>query len=295
MRKLFRQSLDFLLFSNLFIALCAVAQALVTYKLLNADPDQYVLGILFCATLALYNFSIIFSKPKNPGKSPFKRARWFFGHYRLMISLTIIVIVSLVPLFFFLSAPSKFLLVFLGVVAIAYNIPLFTLGDRQFCLRNIPGIKLFIIALVWSLSCVVLPVLELESHHIIAISSRDTTLLLAKRFLFIAAIAVPFDIRDLFHDRFNDLKTIPVLFGEKKAYIFCQFLLAAYVVMLFVFNPGFNLNFLGLTLTIIAAGWLIFHAGATKDEYYYFLYLDGILVMQYVLLVLCGLLQPYTW
>lgn len=284
MKKTFRQALDFLLFSNVFMALCAVAQALVTYKLLRAKPDVYVLGLLFCATLAVYNFSILLSKPKQPQRSPYRRVRWFFLHNRLMISLTIVVVLSLLPLAIFMSTTSLFLLFFLGIISIAYNLPIFKIEDRSFGLRNIPGIKLFLIALVWSLSCVILPILELESHGTIAVSSREATLLLAKRFLFIAALAIPFDLRDLFRDKRNDLKTIPVIVGEQKALLFCQLLLVLYLVLLFLFTNSLDSNFLGLMFTVLLAGWLIFKSGYKKNEYYYFFYLDGILIMQYLIL-----------
>lgn len=278
-----RQILDFLLFSNIFIALCAVAQGLVTYHLLEARPDKHVIGLLFFSTLALYNFSIFLSKPKDPSASPFRRVKWIFNHYRLMITITIIAILSIIPLFLFLSTTAKILLVFLALVAVTYNLPVFTLNEKKFSLRNIPGIKLFLIALVWSLSAVLLPILELESRDVV-ISSRDTILLIAKRFLLVAAITVPFDIRDLFQDKHYDLKTIPVLLGEKRAYLFCQFLLLAYVAMLFLFTKNFGPNFLALTLTAALAGWLIFKAGIKKNEYYYFLYIDGVLILQYLLL-----------
>lgn len=284
MKKYVRQSLDFLLFSNIFIALCAAAQALVTYQLLQAKADKHVLGLLFFSTLALYNFSILLAKPQNPGRSPFRRIRWIFAHHRLMISITIIAILSLIPLILFLSTPAKILLIFLGLVSVAYNLPLFTINNKAFGLRNIPGIKLFLIALVFSLSCVLIPVLELESHQTVAVSTRDTILLIAKRFLFIAAITIPFDIRDLFQDRIYELKTIPVLFGEKNSYFFCQLLLIIYLVMLFMFTDNFDANFIGLMLTILLTAWLIFRSRIDKNEYYYFLYLDGTMILQFIML-----------
>lgn len=285
MRKYVRQTLDFLLFSNIFIALCAVAQGLVTYHLLNARPDEHVLGILFSATLALYNFSIFLSKPKQPEKSPFLRVRWIFSHHRLMITITIIAVLSLVPLFLFLSATSKILLAFLALISVTYNLPLFSFHGKSFSLRNIPGIKLFIIALVWALSAVLLPVLELE-NNIITVTSRDTILLIAKRFLLVAVLIVPFDIRDLYQDKHYDLKTIPVMLGEKRAYLFCQLLLMAYVALLFLFTKEFNSDFFALALTAILTGWLIFKSDWKKNEYYYFLLIDGVMLLQYVLLVI---------
>lgn len=289
MKNYVRQGLDFLLFSNIFIALCAVAQGLVTYHLLDARPDSHVLGILFASTLALYNFSILLSRPADPSRSPFRRVRWVFSHYRLIITITLIAVLAIIPLFLFLSAASKILLVFLAIIAVMYNLPLFSINEKKFGLRNIPGVKLFLIALIWSLSVVLLPILELESNTIL-VTSRDSILLIAKRFLLVAAITVPFDIRDLFQDKSNDLKTIPVLLGEKAAYLVCQGFLAAYLVMLFLFTDKFNVDFFALTLTIILTGWLIFKSNWKKNEYYYFFYLDGVLILQYVILWLFNLL-----
>jgi 4-hydroxybenzoate polyprenyltransferase len=120
---------------------------------------------------------------------------------------------------------------------------------------------------------------------------HDTTLLIAKRFLFIAALTVPFDIRDLFQDRQSGLKTIPTVWGEKNAYLICQVLLAGYIVLLFFFrNNGFSANFFALSTTAILTGWLIFKSKWEKDEYYYFFYMDGVLILQYLVLLAFNLI-----
>jgi 4-hydroxybenzoate polyprenyltransferase len=274
------------LFSNIFIALCAVAQGLVTYQLLRVKPDIYVLGLLFSSTLALYNFSVVLSKPKNPESSTSARVRWIFSHYRLMITISIIAVFSIIPLSLFLSTSSKILLFTLAIISIGYNLPLFSIQDKKFGLRNIPGIKLFLIASVWSLSCVLLPILELESNKVIAVTLNDTILLIAKRFLFIAAITVPFDIRDIYQDKFYDLKTIPVLFGEKWSLLICQGFLGAYLILLLLFNDQYDAGIIGLSLTILLSGWLIFKSKWKKNEYYYLLFLDGTLIFQYLMLIL---------
>lgn len=284
LRKTFNKALDFLLFSNIFIALCAVAQAGVTYHLLEAECDKHVLGILFFSTIALYNFSTLMAKPANPKKSRFRRVRWVFGNYRFIITITLISILSVMVLTFFLSAASQITLFFMGAIAVSYNFPLFSVGEKKFGLRNVPGLKLFLIALVWALSAVLLPIVELSNSQGVVISASDTILLLAKRFLFVAAITVPFDIRDLFQDKSYDLKTIPVILGERKSYMVCQALLGVYLTLLFLFTQQFNADFFALTLTIILAGWLIFKSEWKKNEYYYFLYLDGTMLLQYVLL-----------
>jgi 4-hydroxybenzoate polyprenyltransferase len=130
--------------------------------------------------------------------------------------------------------------------------------------------------------------------HLTTLSMRDTTILIAKRFLFIAALTVPFDIRDLFEDRQSGLKTVPVMWGEKNAYLFCQVLLAGYIVLLFLFrNNGFNADFFALTATAILTGWLIFKSKWEKNEYYYFFYMDGVLILQYFVLLLFNKISVY--
>jgi 4-hydroxybenzoate polyprenyltransferase len=243
--------------------------------------------LLFTSTLVTYNISIFLSKPKEPQKSEFKRVRWFFAHNRLMISITIISTLTLIPLFWMLGYESKLLMVFLGFISIGYSLPLFTIEDKKFGLRNIPGLKSLMITLVWVLSCVLLPIFEAQRLHLADTSLHDTAILLSKRFLFVFALTIPFDIRDLFHDRNLGLKTIPVMIGEKKAYLFCQLLLIGYVILLFTFkNNGLNADFFALTLSVIVTGWLIFKSEWEKEEYYYFLFMDGVLILQYLLLIL---------
>ncbi len=197
---------------------------------------------------------------------------------------------SILPLIYFLNTSSKILLISLALVSVAYSLPIFTIHDKHFGLRNIPGVKLFLIAAVWSLSCVLLPILELESSIEASVTMNDSILLIAKRFLFIAAITVPFDIRDLFQDKTNELKTIPVILGERKALLICQGLLVIYLVLLFLFTKSIDGNFLGLMLTIILSGWLIFKSKWQKNEYYYFFYLDGTMIVQFLILFFCGYL-----
>ncbi len=283
MNKYLRQPLDFLLYSNIFIALCAVSQGMVTYWLMQAKPDTYVLGLLFCSTLALYNFSILLSKPEN---SRFQRVRWIFSHYRLMISLTIISAIAIIPLSFFLNTSSKILLIGLGLISLAYNLPIFLIDTKRFSLRDIPGVKLFIIAMVWAASCVLLPILAIEGTNAAKITLNETILLFLKRFFFIAAIAVPFDIRDIFQDKSNELKTIPIIFGKKNSLLICQVLLATYLLLLFNFTEKINENFFALSLTIFLSGWLIFKSKWKKNEYYYFLFLDGTMILQLIMLLI---------
>lgn len=289
-KRVLFSSLDFLLFSNLFIAICAVAQGQVTYYLLGIAADKYILALIFFGTLGLYNFSMLLSPPKDPANSPLLRVRWIFSHQRLIISITLISALCLIPLgLLYLSIEGKLLMLFTGVLAISYNLPFLTLEGQKIGLKNIPLIKLFLVAFIWSISCVLLPIVETEHNHLLNISTGETLLLVAMRFLFIAAITVPFDVRDLFQNKIVMLKTIPALLGDKKAFLFCQFMLGGYLLLLVFFRQTVNLEVISLALTIGLTGWLIYKSNTEKNEYYYFLYLDGMMLLQYLLLVMLHL------
>lgn len=285
MKKLLQSGLDALLFSNVFMALCAVAQGLVTFHIVGSPPSVPVLALLFASTLGLYNFCILIIRPKKPEASSYRRVRWFFSHHSLMVGITIVCLLSLIPLFFLLAYQSKILLLGLAALSFGYGLPLFSNKGRKTGLRNVPGLKALLITLVWVLSCVLLPIFEAKYTMQITVSNTNTLIILAKRFLFIAALTVPFDIRDLFQDQIAGLKTIPVAFGEKTAYIICQFLLAGHIMLLLLLrNYRLTSDFFALSLVAILTGWLIFKSSWKRNEYYYFFYLDGVLILQYVAL-----------
>lgn len=276
-----RRPLDFILFSNLFIACCAMAQGALTYMLLKTPFNFTVIAILGCATMFLYNFSMILARPKDPASSPHRRVHWIYAHYNLVITLTILSAIALIPLTLQLSIGTITLLFFIGLLALSYNFPLFKDKTKRVGLRNLPGAKLFIISMVWALSCVCVPIIELKSSGT-SVSLIALLLLTTKRFLFVTAITIPFDIRDLFQDKQYNLKTLPVILGEKKSALFCQALLIVYIVLLLIFVPQLTLAIAGLIAVTLLTGWLIFKSRWEKDEYYYFFYLDGTLILQFL-------------
>ncbi len=228
---------------------------------------------------------MLIQKPTNPQVSKHKRVRWIFRNYRFMLWFTITCILCLAPIFLLLNNAARILLIFLGVISFGYSVPFFSIKNKKIRLRNIPGIKLFLIAFTWSASVVMLPVLALNDYNEYFFAN-NIWLMLVKRFLLIAAITIPFDIRDLFDDKQHLLKTIPTIFGEKKTYLLCQFFLLGYLVLLFIFKESlFDPYFIGSLSTILLAAWLIFKSKWQKNEYYYFFYLDGILILQYVLMI----------
>ena len=93
-----------------------------------------------------------------------------------------------------------------GAFALLYPLP-FILKKKGGGLRSIPGLKLILIALVWAYVTAVIPALRADV---------DWHWPFIERFLWTAALTIPFDIRDAELDD-NSIRTLPHLVGSKNS------------------------------------------------------------------------------
>lgn len=273
MLNLQRKGLNFIFYSHIFFGICAVAQVLVCYNFLNLKPNINVCMLIFTATICVYNFNSLTSllvQIKNPSLK-----KWF----SLICFFVLILLILKLALF------TKILVFFLAITCFAYHVPLAPFLQKK--LRNINGLKLSVIALVWTLSVVLLPAIEARVYFF----TRQIIVLLAQQFVFFTLISTLFDIKDLNYDKALNLKTIPVVFGEKTAYLFCKLLLFFYLLLLFMFSKGnFNNSFFAGSLTAILIYVLILNPKWRNNTYYYCFFLDGVLLAQYIFLCIINLL-----
>ena len=273
--------LNALLFSNTFIAVCAMAQGAFTYLLLGVSVNYVIIAFLGCSTFCLYNLSLVLSKPTDYKSSPYLRIQWFFAHEKPIALLSLFSFFALTYLSFQLSFKTVLSLALLAIIALSYNLPILKINKKRFGLRKIPGAKLFLIAAIWAFSCVLIPILELKNQGFL-VSKYDTFLLFTKRFLFLLAITLPFDIRDFEQDQKFNLKTIPILIGKKASLYSCILLLTLYCILLFVFPPAIKTHQITLAIVLLLTIILILNEKFKKNAYYYFLFLDGTLILQFL-------------
>lgn len=272
---------DAILYSSIFIGLCAVAQALLTFKLIKAPISFSVLSLLFFSTFFIYNLdSLFFSGELPPKKEMNKRVVWINRNRIFLKTATFLSFFFLAITAFYLRPISIVLMGFTGIIALLYSIPVF----KGKGLKHIPGLKLFLISLTWAISVVSLPIVE--SHIDLSVSNHS--LLLLKRFIFISALAIPFDMRDIYSDHENHMKTIPLLLGEKGTKILCSFLLGFYLLLLYFYDFGGNspATFSALAISNGILAWMIFQSSLKKNEYYYLLGMDGMMIVQSLLVYL---------
>lgn len=167
------------------------------------------------------------------------------------------------------------------LLSLGYIFPILN-GRRR--LRDLDSIKIYMIALVWAWISVFLPMLELEQAL-----SLSWLLLFVERFLFVFAITIPFDIRDLLIDEHTSVKTIPNTIGVTKSKQLSMILLGA---MLLIVVWNYQLGFyawttcLGLLLSILTTLPLLVYCDKAKHDYYFSGLLDGTLILQLVFVYL---------
>lgn len=280
MTRFLKRLYYFLVHTNVLIALAAVAQCALTYYILNLPVNDPILVIEGATTLLLYNLSLYLSLPKDPSKSPFQRTRWIGKNMWLFWLLSAIATLITVWALFQVHLMTLFFLGFIAVISLAYAVPLLKVKGKWVGMRQVPGLKVFYIALVWSLSSVGLPVVELYANGA-NIDWYQANYLGLVKIVFLVLCTLPFDIRDYEQDSLYNLKTVPILVGKQRA-INLSYGIGVFHLILILLSPNTWAVRIALLITtlliLIMFRFIIF----SKEKHYHHVYLlDLALVLQW--------------
>lgn len=249
---------NFYLNSSIHVALAACALSWITLIRFNIFSDTVSLYFIFFATITGYNFVKYFGIAK-------------FHHRGLTRALKAIQLFSLLCFMFLcyyaiqLTVNALIFVLVFGVVTFLYGFPFIPKRfymDSQQNLRAVSGIKVYIIALVWSGVTVFLPLI----NNAIAIGA-DVFVTAFQYFVFVIALMLPFEIRDLKYDSLK-LATIPQCIGVKRTKTIGLLLLIAFFFAEFFKDETSQVAlFSALFVTIITSFFLVFTN--KKRSYYY--------------------------
>lgn len=274
--RFIKQLFYFYVNSSIHVAIAAYALTWVTLLEYNLKYDKNSLYFVFFATITGYNFVKYFGVAK-------------FHHRRLADWLKAIQLFSLIAFIilayyaFQLLVNSKILIVLLGVITFLYAIPLLPkkyFVDDQSNLRQISGLKVYVIAIVWSLSTVVLPLIQNEIEI-----GADAVITCFQRFFYIIVLMLPFEIRDLNYDSLK-LGTIPQLIGVKRTKIIGIFLLILFFFLEYFKNEidTKSLTIL-LIITFVTALFLAF-SNKNQSKYYSAFWVESLPIFWLVLFLM---------
>lgn len=201
--SLLSKLLNFYIDSSLHVALAVISFLLITYLDFDLQINPWVICFTFFSTILAYTVVKYLSLIK---KNRFKLSLKF----RLIFFLATVSVIPISLSMFHFGNEVILFISALGLLTALYVLPFLPKAKN---LRDVSGLKIFIIALVWTGATVILPLFSAEFDK----SWLDDELLFytLSRFLLIIALIIPFEIRDL---RLDDiyLKTLPQVFGVFK-------------------------------------------------------------------------------
>lgn len=293
--KVLRKLADLVVFSNLFVAFAVGCLTLETVILVAGRIDLRYPLFVFFATLFLYNFHRVYRLNARSGKELNERRHRWLKENKLFFAL--VFLISSVGLayttFNYLYFILLLFLIPVIILSFGYSIPVIPKGKRWIRLRDIPLLKIFLITFVLSWVTVLMPLwfytFETSAGGTFEpVNNEGLFFSMIRRMLFIFAITVPFDIRDLEHDSFNGLKTIPVLLGEKRSLLLSQLALLLFIVLAIIQGKQYHtwLYPSALVVSAVITGIVISFANKSRKEYFYTFAVEGMMVIQFVLIYL---------
>jgi 4-hydroxybenzoate polyprenyltransferase len=269
---------DLLFYSSIFISLCGLALTAETYLVARIPLDGRVGFLIFFATLFLYNLDSLL--PYKTGQQLFlsERKKWIFGHRKLLLIMAVFSGLMVLALYtqLYQQVPFWFFIPFL-VISVFYSLPVLPTTKGFIPLRDVPLLKVFLVALVWSGLTVLLPLLVSG----VAIGPEEIYRFLLRRFLFIFALTLLFDIRDVQKDKRTGTVTFPGKFGVPFAKILSLSALA-FFILLTLFQETGNER-VALVLSAVFAGIVVAFSEEERPDYYYAGLADGMMLLQFLL------------
>ncbi|RSK42858.1 UbiA prenyltransferase family protein [Hymenobacter perfusus] len=276
--RLLRRCLDAMLYSSVWLSGAALGLMWATFLFWRVHIPLRLGGLIFAATLFLYNLDSVlpYKHGQLPGLSG--RKQWIRGHRRQLVVLTLLAGTAAAALFLtdtHLLPLTPFLL-HLGLISGLYSLPLLKRHGRWRALRDLPLLKVFLIAYVWAGVTVWIPALYLGRE----LTTPVVGILFLRRFLFILALAFVFDIRDYSKDKATGTRTFPGLFGVMATKLLA---LAALAGAAWLVPPGAPAGQEGaLLVPLLAAGAVIGFAEEKRPDYYFALLTDGVMVLLFL-------------
>ncbi|HEY6063139.1 MAG TPA: UbiA family prenyltransferase, partial [Chitinophagaceae bacterium] len=201
-----RQFLAFFVYSNLFIAGCAVVMVDQTYRFLLQSPvNIYLLFFVLFSTLCSYSFHWYLT---SHSVLPSPRIKWLEKYRIIHVVLFIVGLTGSGILFMYLLPYWHWLLIG-AIITFFYSAP--KLPHRYFkILRKVALGKTIFLALVWMYVTTILPVLISDREW-----NTSYVLFAVSRYFQIYAICILFDLRDREDDKADGIRSLITYLDEK--------------------------------------------------------------------------------
>lgn len=276
--KISNSFFDFLGFSNLFLAIavcCSTFQGAFIFD--NIAQPSFSFAILnFAAAFFLYNLQRVY---QSTLPTTDHRLHWYRKNKKWIFTLAILFVFGfweVVWSIFMTYREGIFVYSICAFLSLLYFLP-------PLSLRKVKFVKQFAIAFVWVTVCIVIPFMfHYNEFTGIRAFTKDEWLYVISQFCFIAALCIPFDIRDYVKDKEEGTQSFPVSIGIKNSKRVAIGLMLIYFILSFFIEVRSLIVIRGLIFLVTV---IVITQANEKRHPYYFVYLtDGIIILQTLLL-----------
>jgi len=260
----------FLISKNIFVAFATLSLYLITDILYHIN-DPLIGGFVFFSTLFAYNymrFPLFFSK------TTFCKIG--------LVHCVVILFSGLISCFLMFFLGLKFILLIIPIILISVLYPLsIDVNKKAYSIRSIPFLKLFLISFVWAYVTVFLPLIYNSVEINIYVLS-----VFVQRVLFVIAIAIPFDIRDINVDR---IKTLPNTLGTRASKFFaCACLLLVELLLIINVIASFmdTHHFIAIFLSILLSAIIISLTHKNNSYFFYGIFVEGLSIIMCLFVII---------
>ena len=273
-----KRILNFYINSSVHVALSVYAMTWITLIEYGIEYDENTLYFVFYASITGYNFVKYFGLAKFHHRS-------LAGWLKAIQVFSFLAFLAMCYYAIQLEVKTIVVLSILGLITFLYAIPIlpkkYFVDDKK-NLRQISGLKVYIIALVWSFTTVILPLINNNIDL-----NFDTAIVCLQRFLFVIALMLPFEIRDLNYDSLK-LGTIPQTIGVKKTKWYGVILLLVFVLLeLFKHDVSNSVLISVVVISIITLVFILF-SNKKQPKYYSAFWVESLPIVWLAILLMLG-------
>ncbi len=267
---LFNNLKNHLTYSSIWVALALAC----VYKLVSfTTNDTSFNNFLVCFGIGFIGYNYIYWSVYFISSSNLQYERYLWMRKNKVTMLIVTGLISFATITFIIHSQLYLNLKFIifALLSLFYILPI----KKEFGLRWIPSIKIFIICTSWTLLC--LSLIDPPLDH------PFTPLII---WLFIFAITLPFDIRDLYSDRLN-LKTIPQVIGTKSSIKLAQLCLLLSVIAYTIIKPN---TLIASTIFALAGMTALEKVKRNKTQAYINFYIEGLPILWFILIYVSNMI-----
>lgn len=258
--KWLKRIFDFYLDASIHVAFAIYALLEISFLILNISTDYHLSLFVFFGSISCYNFI-------KYGVEAEKYILVANQYHKGIQFLSLIALCFAIYHGYFLNSTTWIGIGGLILLTGLYALPVLPKAEK---LRNWGGLKIFIVAIVWAGTTVILPVLNANQ-----LITWDVGIASFQRFSLIFILLIPFEIRDLAYDNL-ELQTLPQRYGVKNTKIFGGFATLVFFFSTFL-KDSFSIEELMLNgIFFLILGCILLITKRSQSKYFASFWVESI-------------------